>query len=223
MVYNRPVASTKCSIRVVQEETGVADRQPSEPHGERRENFRVNDEVLLDYSRLSRQEVEVRRRQYARDVPSAFALVPEMNELRQQTAILRRQAEQESAVITRLIEHLDRKLDRVIGVLMMHELGSRCPEPVAVNIGADGMGFGTTEVFEVGQALDMRLMMPATGLGLHTYALVVRCGESGNRGGFNVGVRFQFLQNYDQEVLVQHLLQRQSMLLRQRKQGLEER
>lgn len=201
----------------------MADRQPGDPQGERRENFRVNDEILLDYRRLSRPEVELRRQQYTRDAPSAFALVPEMNELRQQTAILRRQAEQESAVIARLIEHLDRKLDRVIGVLMVHELGSRCPAPVAVDIGADGMGFGTTEVFEVGQALDMRVMMPATGLGLHTFAQVVRCGESGKRNGFNVGVQFQFLRSYDREVLVQHLLQRQSMLLRQRKQGLEER
>lgn len=146
-----------------------------------------------------------------------------MNELRQQTAILRRQAEQESAVIARLIEHLDRKLDRVIGVLMVHELGSRCPEPVAVDIGANGMGFASTEVFEVGQALDIRLIMPTTGLGLHTLAHVVRCGESGKGGGFNVGVQFQFLRSYDREILVQHLLQRQSMLLQQRKQGIEER
>lgn len=196
----------------------MTDLPPGDLHRERRENFRVNDEILLDYRRLSQREVELRRQQYAQDAPSAFALVPEMNELRQQTAILRRQAAQESDVIARLIEHLDHKLDRVIGVLMVHELGSRCPAPVAVDIGAEGMGFGTAEVFEVGQSLDMRLMMPTTGLGLHTFAQVVRCGESGKRDGFNVGVQFQFLRSYDREVLVQHLLQRQSMLLRQRKQ-----
>lgn len=196
----------------------MADQQPGDLHGERRENFRVNDKVLLDYRRLSREEVALCRQQYA---PSAFALVPEMNELRQQTAILRRQAEQESAVIARLLEQIDRKLDRVLGVLMMHELGNRCPQPVGVDIGADGMGFTATEVFEVGQALDMRLMMLTTGLGLHTFAQVVRCGESGKQSGFNVGVQFQFLRSYDREVLVQHLLQRQAMLLRQRKQGLE--
>ncbi len=206
----------------MQEETKVADRQPSSSPGDRRENFRITDEVLLDYRCLPRQEVALRRQAYAQDASSAFALVTEMNELRQQTAILRRQAEQESAVIARLIEHLDRKLDRVIGVLMVHELGSRCPQPVAVDIGADGMGFSTSEVFEVGQVLDLRLMMPATGLGLHTFAEVVRCGESGKRGGFRVGAQFQFLRDYDREVLVQHLLQRQSMLLRKRKQELGE-
>ncbi|MCO6440354.1 MAG: PilZ domain-containing protein [Nitrococcus mobilis] len=199
----------------------MADRQPSGSPEDRRENFRITDEVLLDYRRLPRQEVALRRQAHARDASSAFALVHEMNELRQQTAILRRQAEQESAVIARLIEHLDRKLDRVIGVLMMHELGSRCPQPIAVDIGADGMGFSTTEVFEVGQTLDIRLMMLAAGLGLHTFAQVVRCGESGKQSGFRVGVQFQFLRDYDREVLVQHLLQRQSMLLRQRKQELE--
>ncbi|MDN5870783.1 MAG: PilZ domain-containing protein [Nitrococcus sp.] len=190
----------------------MVDRQP----GERRENFRVNDEVLLAYQGLSRQEVELRRRQYAQDMSSAFTLAQEMDELRQQTAVLRRQAEQESPVSAQLIETLDRKLDRVIEVLMMHELGSQCPEPVAVDIGADGMGFGATQAFEVGQALDIRLMVPSTGFGLHTFAQVVRCGESGKRDGFTVGVRFQFLRSSDRELLAQHLLQRQSMLLRER-------
>ena len=206
----------------MQEDRKVADREPHDVHGERRENFRVNDTVLIDYERLSRQEMEFRRRKYAQEAASAFSLVSEMNELRQQTAVLRRQAERESAVFARLVEHLDRKLDRVIGVLMIHEFGDRPPELLSVDIGADGMGFGTIDVFEVGQALDMRLMMPATGLGLHTFAEVVRCGESRGRGGFNVGVQFQFLREYDREVLVQHLLQRQSIMLRQRKQELEE-
>lgn len=197
----------------------MVDRQA----GERRENFRVNDKVLLAYQGLSREEVELRRRQYAQDMSSAFTLAQEMDELREQTANLRRQAEQEAAVIAQLIETLDRKLDRVIEVLMMHELGSRSPEPVTVDIGADGMGFGTTQAFEVGQALDIRLMMPSTGLGLHTFAQVVRCGESTKHDGFNVGVRFQFLRSSDRELLGQHLLQRQSMLLEERKHGIEEK
>ncbi|EAR21545.1 hypothetical protein NB231_01504 [Nitrococcus mobilis Nb-231] len=206
----------------MQEETKVADRQLCGSLKDRRENFRITDEVLLDYRCLSRQEALLRRQAPAQDASSAFALVPEMNELRQQTAILRRQAEQESAVIARLIEHLDRKVDRVIGVLMVHELGSRCPQPVTVDISADGMGFSSTEVLEVGQVLDIRLMIPATGYGLHTFAQVMRCGESGKHSGSRVGVQFQFLRDYDREALVQHLLQRQSMLLRQRKQDLEE-
>lgn len=206
----------------MQEDMKVANRERGDRQGERRENFRVDDKVLIDYERVSRQEMEFRRRKYAQDASSAFALVSEMNELHQQTAVLRRQAERESAVFARLVEHLDRKLDRVIGVLMKHEFGDRSPELLAVDIGADGMGFGATEVFEVGQALDIRIMMPTTGLGLHTFAQVVRCGESRTGSGFTVGIRFQFLREYDREVLLQHLLQRQSMVLRERKQRLEE-
>lgn len=200
----------------------MVDRQPGDPHWERRDNFRVSDEVLLDYRCISPEEMELRHKESDQGTLSAFALVPEMNELRQRTAVLRRQAEQESAVFAQLVEHLEHKLDRVIAVLMKQEFGNCCPQSVEVDIGAEGMGFATAEVFAVGQMLELRLLMSSTGLGLHTFARVVRCGESRDRSGYRVGVQFQFLHERDREVMIQHVLLRQSMLLRQRKQELEE-
>lgn len=200
----------------------MAERQPGDPHWERRDNFRVSDEVLLDYNRIHPEEMELWHKEWVHGTLSAFALVPEMNELRQSTAMLRHQAEQESAVFAQLIEHLEHKLDRVIAVLMKQEFGNCCPQPLEVDIGAEGMGFATAEVFAVGQMLELRLIMPSTGLGLHTFAQVVRCGESRDRRGYRVGLQFQYLHERDREVMIQHVLQRQSMILRQRKQGMQE-
>lgn len=192
------------------------DRRTGEA-AERRSNLRVPDQVLLDYEPLDEQEAALRRQGLEEAVPEAFAVASELHELRQDTVVLRRRAEQESSVIARLLDVLDRKLDRVAEVLMIHELGSRRPERADVDIGSDGMGFVVRQPLPVGTILDMRMILPSSGLGLRTFARVVHCGEDRD-GTVRVGVHFEYLRKHDGELMAHHVLQREAIMLRDRNQ-----
>ncbi|MGD8429296.1 MAG: PilZ domain-containing protein [Ectothiorhodospiraceae bacterium] len=182
---------------------------------DRREHFRVEDEVILDYRRVDAEQIARQRAAGAEDAPSAFSLVSHLHHLRQESIILRRAAERESASFARLVDMQDRKIEGLAEVLMMHELRDRTAVRVHVDIGADGMGLRLDEPLEEGQWLEFRVVLLSTGLGLHSYARVVHCRPDAE-GGFVVGTSFEFIREHDREMLVHHVLQRQSMMLRQR-------
>lgn len=190
---------------------GVADAG-----GERRSHYRVSDRGIMELTRLTPDQWEDRQTALAAPRVDAFALGSECQALRDQTAVLRRHAARESEAFAKLFDSLERRFDRMVAVLMLHELVPESGEPVSLDISAEGCGFAWPEPLPEGQGLELRLVFPSTGLGLHTLARVARCAHQPQAGDFRVGVRFEFCRDSDQELLVHHVLQREAALLRER-------
>ena len=180
---------------------------------ERREHFRVKDEALVTYRAVDAAEGERIRADAGLAWPNAFSLCSRLHEMRQDTTVLRRHAERESSTFGRLVDQLDRKLDLVTEVLLAQEVTARGAQVLPVDVSAEGIGFTVSRSLPAEQLVETRLVFRSTGLGLRTLGRVVYC-QSDLHGGFCLGLTFEFLRDYDRELMVYHVLQRQSMLLR---------
>lgn len=180
---------------------------------DRRKRYRVSDRALLDLVTVSPDAVAEARERLAAAWPDAFTLTAWFHELRQEQVVLRRHAERESQTFARLVEGLERRLDRLAEVLMMHEFDER-PALLEVDVSADGIGLIWPGPLAEGQAVRLRLLFPSTGLGLQTLAHVAWREVAG--GGTRVGLTLEFLHERQEELMVHHVLQREAMLLRER-------
>lgn len=188
---------------------------------ERREYFRVEDEVLLDFQLVSPQAVAALKGRLAAPVSDVFGLSSHFSELRQQGRVLFRHLEKESPAAARYAELLEHKLDKLLEVLVVAEMGGGAlPRPV--DLGADGMGFSDDMPLAVGSVLDLRLGLLSSGQAIRTLAEVLRCTPCVGAGRYRIGVQFDFLRPADQELLVQHVVRRQAALLRARHEQEEE-
>ncbi len=182
---------------------------------ERRENFRVADEALLSFVVVTAGQAEQRRLALrAAALPHAFSLSSRLLELRQQSTVLRRHAQQESATFARLFDQLDHKIDLLGEVLMLQALGGREASTYTLDLGAEGMGLTLAKPYTPGTWLDMSLVFRSTGVGLRTFAEVLRCEAAGL--AHRVGLKFWFVHDFDSELLVYQVLTRQSQILRDR-------
>lgn len=182
---------------------------------ERRETFRVADEVLLSFEMMDAGQAEQRWLKLRREtLPHAFSLSSRLLELRQQSTVLRRHAQQESATFARLFDQLDQKIDLLGEVLMLQAFGERKASVHEVDLGAEGMGLMLPKSLSPGTWLDMRLVFRSTGVGLRTFAEVLRCDAAGT--GYQVGLKFRFVHDFDSELMVYQVLTRQSKILRDR-------
>ncbi|PWG63946.1 PilZ domain-containing protein [Spiribacter halobius] len=180
---------------------------------DRRQRYRVSDWALVDLAPVSGDELEAIRERLRLAWPDAFSLSAQFHEMRQEQVVLRRHAERESATFARLMEGLERRLDRLAEILMVHEFGE-CPPPLEVDVSAEGMGLHWPRPLAEGQALRLRMLFPSTGAGLHTLAHVAWREVAG--GGTRVGLTFEFLHERQEELMVHHVMQREAMLLRER-------
>ena len=98
----------------------------------------------------------------------------------------------------------------------------------AVNISACGMAFESEESFEKGQILQLDIQLHPSELHIIALANVVDCSSQASSdqqeldSTYFVRLDFTEMNNHDQELLIQHIVKRQSLLLKQQRHQLKE-
>lgn len=183
---------------------------------ERREYFRIEDEVLLLFEPLPGMGIKQAQGFIGEAAFDSFQLSSDFNQLKQSTRVLKNQLEKENRSLMRFLGNLDHKIDKLAVLMLVKEMQELGAERLTVDIGADGMGFDYTgNPVAIGETLDIRLGLLSTSQGLRTVGEVVRCNKLDD-GRYNMGVRFEHANEAAKELLVQHVLQRQAQLLRKK-------
>lgn len=191
--------------------------KPQNRSRERRENFRVRDSALISVKPLTAAEADEWRRRSDTPVPDAFDLASWFGELRQKTTLLHRQAQQESPRLADYVDTLDQKLDRLMEVMLIRDMNLERQVPQDVDLAADGIGFQVAHPLRAGQHLELHVLLLSTGTGLRLLGKVVRCDAAPEgASAFDIGVSLEYQREADRELLLHHLLHRQSELIRER-------
>jgi hypothetical protein len=85
-----------------------------------------------------------------------------------------------------------------------------------INVSASGLNFRCEQAFAVGTLLELRLLLFPSFTRMLVYASVVRSLElPGELPPYDIGVEFAHIEENDRELLIKHVLQKESALLRQ--------
>lgn len=119
---------------------------------------------------------------------------------------------------------LNQKLDWAIAQGRDNQAGSSLGDPNvhSVNISACGMGFRIDEPEPLGAQLDLELLMLPERQSLSTRAEVVACEPTEEEGHYYARLEFVDMDSRDQEELIQHIVRRQSEILRRTREEGEQ-
>ncbi len=188
---------------------------------DRREYFRINDEVALNYRVIERSEIDgamEKRREGHLDVNALASSFANTNlDMRHALEKCRRDLPD----VATYLDGLNTKVDLLIRLLLA--TGSELPDHPThdVNLSASGLSFKVTREVIAGSILEIKLLFFPTFLYIVTFGHVVRCSTSDEIEEFpyELAVEFSHLEDSDKELLIRHILQRESAMLREVRGG----
>ena len=182
---------------------------------ERRRYFRINDTLGVAYRVLTPEEVKASGD--TSNVPvNVFSLLANYDTvLNEQLTKLR----VKSPELEQVFSSLNKKINCLINHL---EMESRLVEQLAhkireVNISACGIAFEAEGELRAGTNVSLDIVLQPSEMHIFTYGKVVGCEPSGpgsKSESYYVRINFYGMSNADQELLIQHIVQRQTTLLR---------
>ena len=197
-----------------------AQEHRSPDGAERRRYFRIEDRVILKYQALAPVDADslVARLQY--DHPSRHQIANTFADTSQQMQYLLRKIEETEPDIAECLDTLNQKLDLLARQLSL-EASQMENEPVRwANVSAAGICFEAEDAISPGSVLELNLLLLPSYARISAVGEVVRCEENtADEPGlpFRVAADFVYLPETDRELLVQHVVKRETQLLRQQR------
>jgi len=191
---------------------------------ERRNFFRIDDSVSMSYHPVPEEEVEDRLRRMESEVAGNFTVMSSLSSINQNMAGILHRIEKDTPDVADYLKAINQKIE-VLGRALLSadtELTEKPAQPV--NLSASGLAFYSEEPIEPGLVLELRLLLPSF-TGIITYGEVIGCDRVENEApGFPYFSRINFLhmREKDRDLLIRHVIKRQSDMLRQRREQREE-
>jgi hypothetical protein len=186
---------------------------------ERRRYFRIEDEIILSYRAVPADDVP-ETGTFREHEPDVFTLAAHLEILSAESATLLRKIEREDSILGDYLRILEQKMDLVARALVSRE-DSLCREPARqVNLSASGLSFASEHDFAASDVLELRLVLPPALVGIHAYGRIVYCRPSrlDDAPVYKVGVDFIGLRDQDRDLLIRHVIKKQSQQLREHRQ-----
>lgn len=189
-----------------------------------RRSFRVREPVQLDYEILSEREFREGALRRSARLGHARGLRSRLLDIDARLAERLYLLRASSAAVAECLTLMNEKIDAVIAQLpevrdQTSALASR--EPQLIELGADGMIFGTERALAPGTHVALRLLLPPNNRYIETFATVLRDvpapDPEDERHAHGAAVEFAGLETAQREVIIQHLFNREAEALRARR------
>ena len=194
---------------------------------DRRNFFRIDDTVRMSIRRVPREDLQSRLDRLEHDLAGNFTVLSSLSAITAQMAAGLRRIENRDPDLAAYLRAIDQKIEVIGRAFIATE-----PEVVAqtaapVNLSAGGMCAGVEEHYDPGTDIEIRMLLFPSFTGLMIYGTVVGCDPAGAEAasaGYQHIARIEFshIREQDRELLIRHLLRRQSDQLRGRQEKGED-
>ena len=186
---------------------------------DRRSYFRIDDTVKLSLRRLDPSELEKRLDRLEHDLAGNFTVMSSLSAITAQMTVGLRRIENRDPDLAAYLRAIDQKIEVIGRAFLSQEPETSAEKALPVNLSAGGMCVGVDECYAVGELLEIRMLLFPSFTGLLIYGEVVECRNAGDDeavGDYDqlVRVEFSHIREQDRELLIRHLLRRQSTQLR---------
>ncbi len=190
---------------------------------DRRNFFRVDDTIRLSLARVPEDEFEERVERLDHDRAGNFTVMSSLAAITAQMTIGLRRIENRDPDLAAYLRAIDQKIEVIGRAFIAEESDEIAKQAVPVNLSAGGMCVGSHEAFAPGSHVEIRMLLFPSFTGLMIYGTVIDSaapkvddGQEVQRFEQLVRVEFTHIREQDRELLIRHLLRRQSDQLRDR-------
>lgn len=187
---------------------------------ERRSFFRVDDTVRLSLKRVPAAELERRLDRLEHDLAGNFTVMSSLAAITAQMTVGLRRIENRDPDLAAYLRAIDQKIEIIGRAFLAQEPELAAEKALPVNLSAGGMCVGVDDCFDAGTHVEIRMLLFPSFTGLLIYGTVVECRTADAEAaadGYRHLVRIEFthIREQDRELLIRHLLRRQSNQLRE--------
>jgi c-di-GMP-binding flagellar brake protein YcgR len=203
----------------------MSDNDPNTlPANERRAYFRIEDSLNLSYHEIPADVLQQRLQQLEQGVDTNFTVLSSLASISQQMGGLLHKIQVDSPDIARYLKALDQKIELLGRTLLATESNLVEEHAYPVNLSASGMAFKSKDAVAAGSILELKLLLYPSLAGILAYAEVVDCValEEADPGfSYCIRVNFSHLRETDRDLLIRHVVQRQTDQLRKAREERE--
>ncbi|MFN2309813.1 MAG: PilZ domain-containing protein [Gammaproteobacteria bacterium] len=191
---------------------------------DRRDYFRIDDQVRLNLRPVSEAEVAELRERILGRVPDRFTIAAHFAVSSRATARLLHGLASGAPDAARYMRLMDQKLNQLARLFVLEEVERGEFPRLDVNLSAGGLVFPSPHAFTVDDRLALRMVLYPDMVGILTVAEVVHCDRLANPPDalpWQVGVEYLHIRESDRDLLVSHIMARETEQLR-RQRGEED-
>ena len=197
----------------------TAEHSTATQGSERRSFFRIDDTVRLSLGRVPAEELAGRLDRLDRGLDGNFTVMSSLAAITAEMTVGLRRIEKRDPDLATYLRAVDQKIELIGRALIAQEPELSAETAVPVNLSAGGMCVGVDEAFEAGALIEVRMLLFPAFTGLVIYGTVVESSPAAAekaRGRYRHLARIEFthIREQDRELLIRHLLRRQSAQLR---------
>jgi PilZ domain len=189
---------------------------------ERREYFRIDDEIALDYRLISEDEVNQLQERIQSRVVDRFTAASSFAATTRQMTHVMHKVQNDSAELARCLQALDQKLNMIAQLFVSEEMGLNEQPSREVNLSAGGVAFRAQHEIDVDSLVELRMVLFPSMVGILSVSRVIHCerADDDNRQfPWQVAVVYEHLRESDREHLVRHIMAKETQQLRDERSG----
>jgi hypothetical protein len=193
---------------------------------DRRQFFRIEDTVKLGIRPIDRPELEARVAEMEQGAVGNFSIMSSLEAVTAQMAVNLRRIESRDPDLAAYLRALDQKLEILGRAFLTQESDLVSDQARPVNLSAGGFSLDYGEALPIGQAVEIRMLLFPSFIGLLSYGEVVGCdplpADAGDGYSHQMRIEFVHLREQDRELLIRHVLRRQGEELRAHRERQEQ-
>ncbi len=189
---------------------------------ERRGCFRVKDELILFFNPVEGENA-VNSQGFSDEAVAGFSFGSGLNALSEEWRMHMKILERKDSKLTPCLKILDRKIDLVAQAVLISALLLPSQPTREVDMSTSGVAFAAERAIAPGTILDLKMILLPSLVAIATRGRAVHCKTRANPGdtafGFNIGVEFTGLADYDRELLFRHVFKKQKIRIRNKNES----
>ncbi|GGK68910.1 PilZ domain-containing protein [Amphritea balenae] len=172
---------------------------------ERRQYFRINGKVALDYKIITIQEMKHSRLPSQFEVSPFFMLLTELQDLSQDSSYQLRKISQKEPAIASYLENLGARINAVAQAVAKSDVEFDNLSTHEINLSEGGLSFSNDVAIELGSYLALKIVFEENLTGLLLYGRVLYCGLADEKG-YKIGVEFTDMPESSRMIVARHIL-----------------
>lgn len=184
---------------------------------ERREYFRIADEIALDYRLLKDEEVDGLLERMRSRLVDRFTAASSFAATTRQMAHLIHKVQTESPELARCLQAIDQKLNMIAQLFVSEQMALDDQPTREVSLSAGGVAFRAQHELRTGSLLELRMVLFPSMIGILTISRVIHCermDDGNSQFPWQVAVEYEHLRETDRELLVRHIMAKETEQLR---------
>jgi len=186
---------------------------------ERRQYFRINGKVAVDYKVITEDEMQHGRLPTQFQVSPFFLLLTQLHEFSHDNSYQLRKIAQKDPMVASYLENMNNKIDAIAHAIAKSDVEFENLSAQEINLSEGGLSFFSSEAIPVNSYLALKVVFEDTYTGLLLYGQVLYCGEQEEDGQYKIGVEFSDLPESSRLIVARYILTSQS---RERQQSDEQ-